>query len=156
MMFTCFAATSCDIPFEQAPVTEDHIRLICGEVVQDWRDLGTILGLDSASMDTIDANHSDCREVARKMLLKWKQKKGKEATVGILLIALEEIERRDVVEKLLGMQSPFVKEISQYRVYLDLFTFITKKLNTYVGKDLRSKVFWRGHSSRGLVKEVSF
>ena len=156
MMFTCFAATSCDIPFEQAPVTEDHIRLICGEVVQDWRDLGTILGLDSASMDTIDANHSDCREVARKMLLKWKQKKGKEATVGILLIALEEIERRDVVEKLLGMQSPLVKEISQYQVYLDLFTFITKKLNTYVGKDLRSKVFWRGHSSRGLVKEVSF
>ena len=156
MMFTCFAATSCDIPFKQAPVTEDHIRLICGEVVQDWRDLGIILGLDSASMDTIDANHSDCREVARKMLLKWKQKKGKEATVGILLIALEEIQRRDVVEKLLGMQSPLVKEISQYQVYLDLFTFITKKLNTYVGKDLRSKVFWRGHSSRGLVKEVSF
>ena len=25
--------------------------------------------------------------------------------------------------------------------YLDLFTFITKKLNTYVGKDLRTKVF---------------
>ena len=141
MMFTCFAATSCDIPFEQVPVTEDHIRLICGEVVQDWRDLGAILGLDSASMNTIDANHSDCREVARKMLLKWKQKKGKEATVGILLIALKEIERRDVVEKLLGMQSPLVKEISQYQVYLDLFTFITKKLNTYVGKDLRSKVF---------------
>ena len=77
MMFTCFAATFSDIPFEQAPVTEDHIRLICGEVVKDWRDLGTFLGLDSASMDTIDANHSDCREVARKMLLKWKQKKEK-------------------------------------------------------------------------------
>ena len=103
MMFTCFAATSCDIPFEQAPVTEDHIRLICGEVVQDWRDLGTILGLDSASMDTIDANHSDCREVARKVLLKWKQKKGEKATVGILINVLEVIERRDVVEKLRGM-----------------------------------------------------
>ena len=103
MMFTCFAATFSDIPFEQAPVTEDHIRLICGEVVKDWRDLGTFLGLDSASMDTIDANHSDCREVARKVLLKWKQKKGEEATVGILINALDEIERRDVVEKLRGM-----------------------------------------------------
>ena len=54
-------------------------------------------------MDTIDANHSDCREVARKVLLKWKQKKGKEATVGILINVLEVIERRDVVEKLRGM-----------------------------------------------------
>ena len=102
-MFTCFAATSCDIPFEQAPVTEDHIRLICGEVVQDWRDLGTILGLDSASMDTIDANHSDCREVARKVLLKWKQREGNRATVRILIRFLEAIARRDVVEKLRGM-----------------------------------------------------
>ena len=27
-----------------------------------------------------------------------------------------------------------------YQVYLDLFTFMTKKLNTYTGKDLRTKV----------------
>ena len=32
-------------------------------------------------------------------------------------------------------------KVSQYQVYLDLFTFITKKLNNYVGKDLRTKVF---------------
>ena len=54
-------------------------------------------------MDDIDKVHEECREKARKVLLKWKQKKGKEATVEILLIALEQIERRDVVEKLDGM-----------------------------------------------------
>ena len=36
------------------------------------------------------------------MLRKWRQKNGKEATVGILRNALEKIERRDVVDKLLG------------------------------------------------------
>ena len=35
MMFTCFAATSGDIPFEQAPVTEIHIWSIHGEVGAD-------------------------------------------------------------------------------------------------------------------------
>lgn len=103
MMFPCFAVTSSDISFEQTPVTDDHIRFICGEVVKDWRDLGTILRLDSASMDIIEANQSNCREVAREVLQKWKKKEGKEATVGILINALEKIERRDVVEKLLGM-----------------------------------------------------
>ena len=54
--------------------------------------------------------------------------------MGILINALKKIKRRDVVEKKLGMYSSLVKEISQYQVYLDLFTF-------YVGKDLRTKIF---------------
>ena len=29
-----------------------------------------------------------------------------------------------------------------YQVYLDLFTFMTKKLNTYTGKGLRTKALW--------------
>ena len=36
------------------------------------------------------------------MLQKWRQKKGKEATMGILINALEKIERKDVVDKLHG------------------------------------------------------
>ena len=99
MMFTCFAATK----EEEAPVTEIQIFAICGAVGVDWRDLGTVLGITSDTMNDIDKVHEECREKARKVLLKWKQKKGKEATVEILLIALEQIERRDVVEKLDGM-----------------------------------------------------
>ena len=54
-------------------------------------------------MSNIDADLSAYREKARKVLLKWKQKKGKGATVGILINALEKIEREDVIGKLRGM-----------------------------------------------------
>ena len=54
-------------------------------------------------MNSIEADQIPCREKARKVLLHWKQKKGKKATVGILIDALEEIKRGDVVDKLLGM-----------------------------------------------------
>ena len=54
-------------------------------------------------MDNIDADHSAYREKAWKVLQKWKQKEGNGATVGILINALEEIGRRDVIEKLRDM-----------------------------------------------------
>ena len=103
MMFICFAATSSDMSFKQASVDEIHIFTICKEVGPNWRDLGTILKIDSVLMDSIEAKHSNCRELARKVLQKWKQREGSRATVGILIDALEKIERRDVVDKLLGM-----------------------------------------------------
>ena len=77
-MFTCFAATSSDLPFEQAPVTEIHIWSICGEVAKDWRDLGVVLGLKTGLIDGIGADCSVHREKAREVLLKWKKKKEKE------------------------------------------------------------------------------
>ena len=102
-MFPCFAAISSDIPFEQAPVTDIHIWSILGEVGADWRNLGTVLGLESALLNNIEADHSECRERARKVLEKWKQKNGNGATVEILINALNEIDRKDVAEKPLGM-----------------------------------------------------
>ena len=54
-------------------------------------------------MDSIEADQCACREKARKVLLTWRQKIGKDATVGILIDALKKIERKDVVDKLLGM-----------------------------------------------------
>ena len=102
-MFTCFSATSSDIPFEQAPVTEILIGSICHYVGVDWRDLGTVFGFESWEMNNINTDHNKSHEKAREVLLKWKQKKGKGATVGILIKALKEIKRKDVVDKLLGM-----------------------------------------------------
>ena len=101
-MFTCFAATSGDTPFEQAPVAEKLAWSICSEVGRDWRHLGVALGLESAFLDNIDTDIKESPERAWKVLQKWMQKKGKEATMGILINALEEIERKDVVDKLLG------------------------------------------------------
>ena len=101
-MFTCFAATSGDTPFEQAPVTENLVWSICSEVGRDWRHLGGVLGLQSAFLDNIDTDSKESPEKARKVLQKWRQKKGKEATMGILTNALEKIERKGVVDKLHG------------------------------------------------------
>ena len=103
MMFICFAASSSDIPFEKTLVTDVQIWSICDEVGVDWRDLGTVLGIASSFMDNIEADDRSSRERARKLLRKWITKEGKGATVGILIDALEEIERIDVIEKLLGM-----------------------------------------------------
>ena len=103
MMFTCFAATPNEIPFEQTPVTEIQIIQICGEVGEEWRDLGTVLGIAPKSMDKIEGNHSACRERARKLLLHWINKGEKGTTIGILVNALETIGKKDVVKKLGGM-----------------------------------------------------
>ena len=72
------------MPFEQAPVTEIHIRSICGEVGVNWRVLGTVLGLESVLMDCIDIDHSASREKAWKVLIKWKKKKEMEQQWGFL------------------------------------------------------------------------
>ena len=103
MMFICFAASSSDIPIEKTPVTDVQIWSICDEVGVDWRDLGTNLGIASSFMDNIEADNRASRERARKLLRKWMTKEGKGATVGILVDALEKIQRRDAIEKLLGM-----------------------------------------------------
>ena len=90
-MFTCFAAT-----------IEKLAWSICSEVGRDWRRLGVALGLESAFLDNIDTDIKESPERAWKVLQKWMQKKGKEATMGILINALGGIERKDVVDKLLG------------------------------------------------------
>ena len=102
-MFTCFAATSSDIAFEQAPVTEIHICSISVEVGADWRCLGAVLGLESALMNDIEADRSECRERAWKVLQKWEGKNGNGATLGMLLNAFHVIGRKDVVQKLLDV-----------------------------------------------------
>ena len=102
-MFTCFAATSGDTPFEQAPVAENLKWSIDSEVGRDWKRLGEALGLESAFLDNIDTDFKESPEKAHKVLQKWRQKNGKEATMGILINALDKIERRDVVDKLRGM-----------------------------------------------------
>ena len=61
-MFTCFAATSRETPLEQTPVTEIQIIQICGEVGEQWRDLGTVLGIAPTSMNDIERDHSASRE----------------------------------------------------------------------------------------------
>ena len=103
MTFPCFAATSSDIAFEQAPVDEILICSVSVEIGANWRHLGAVLGLESALMNNIEKDHTECYERAWKVLEKWKERNGNGATVEILINALLKIGRKDAVQKLLGM-----------------------------------------------------
>ena len=103
MTFTCFAATAGGIRFEQAPVTDNHLQSICGEVSARWRDLGAVLGLKSELINDMDNDPIDCRERALKVLQKWREINGNGATVGILINTLKRLDRKDVVGKLRSM-----------------------------------------------------
>ena len=74
MMFPCFAATSSDKAFEQAPVTDYLIWSICDDVGADWKDLGIVLGLEEAFLDNVETDLKECREKARRVETKiWKR-----------------------------------------------------------------------------------
>lgn len=98
-----FADTSNITQWRQARVTENHILLICDDVGRFWRDLGTILKLPTAEVDNIDDESKYNRDRAWKVMKRWLQMKGREATMGILADALEQMKMKNAVEKLIGM-----------------------------------------------------
>ena len=54
-------------------------------------------------MNDIEADRSECRERAWKVLQKWEGKNGNGATLGMLLNAFHVIGRKDVVQELLDV-----------------------------------------------------
>ncbi|XP_027052150.1 E3 ubiquitin-protein ligase hecd-1-like [Pocillopora damicornis] len=87
--------------WRQARVTENHILLICDDVGRFWIDLGTILKLPPAEVVNIEDEFRYNRDRAWKVMKRWLQMKGREATVGILADALEQMKMRNAVEKLI-------------------------------------------------------
>ena len=61
------------------------------------------MGLSLTDISNIDADGRESREKAYKVIEKWFKREGIEATVGRLINALEEIERKDAAQKLLSM-----------------------------------------------------
>ena len=98
-----FADTSYNIQHEQTRVTPIQVTSICGDVGADWKNLAARLGLSFADISNIDADGRESREKAYKVIEKWFKREGIEATVGRLINALEEIERKDAAQKLLSM-----------------------------------------------------
>lgn len=96
--------TSNDTQWRQAIVTEIEILLIYKEVSKFWRDLGTLLKLRAADVDNIEQDNSSNRDRAWNVMKRWLQRKGSDATLGILTDALEEIGMRSTVEKLVGTE----------------------------------------------------
>ena len=98
-----FADTSYNIQLEQTLVTPIQVTSICGDVGDDWKNLAARLGLSLTDISNIDADGRESREKAYKVIEKWFKREGIEATVGRLINALEEIERKDAAQKLLSM-----------------------------------------------------
>ena len=98
-----FADTSYNIQYGQTLVTPIQVTSICGDVGADWKYLAAQLKLSIADINNIDADSRDSREKAYKVIEKWFKREGIEATVGRLINALEEIERKDAAQKLLSM-----------------------------------------------------
>ena len=59
--------------------------------------------LPTAEVDNIDDESKYNRDRAWKVMKRWLQMKGREATMGILADALEQMKMKNAVEKLIGM-----------------------------------------------------
>ena len=77
--------------------------LISDDVNASWRDLDTQLRLPSAVVRNVENNYTLCRERAWQVLGRWKQRNGTGATLGNLTDVLEEIEKRNAVQRLVSM-----------------------------------------------------
>ena len=66
------------------------------------KDVGIKLGISAARIKNIDEENRINRQKALDILIEWKWKEGRNATVGKLADVLEKAERKDIAEKLLG------------------------------------------------------
>lgn len=68
-----------------------------------WYDLGIVLGVKPAVVRNIEKDYPTSPERAMRVLEKWIELKGKNATVGRLACAVLNIKQGQIADKLLGM-----------------------------------------------------
>ena len=73
------------------------------DINKDWKKLGRLLCISQAHLDNINLQNLSVREKSIVMLNKWRQISGKEATIEVLTEALEEMGRKDLSDKVTGM-----------------------------------------------------
>lgn len=72
-------------------------------IAQDWKMLGRQLCISSSVLQSIDHEHNSLHERVMAMLLIWRRKFGKEATMKVLTEALKRIARKDLSDKILAL-----------------------------------------------------
>ncbi|CAH3041110.1 unnamed protein product, partial [Pocillopora meandrina] len=83
-------------------VTELQLSDISDDVGTCWRELGPKLDIPAAKIQNLDNDYCCSRDKANALLLLWKQKEGRNASVGCLADALVSIGKKCIAEKLLG------------------------------------------------------
>ncbi|XP_035665165.1 uncharacterized protein LOC118408456 [Branchiostoma floridae] len=80
---------------------DNYFHVVVGNARDKWKEIGRRLGLSETDISAIDEEErGDTTEGCRKVLNKWRQMNGHNATVDVLKQAFIELERRDVVDLL--------------------------------------------------------
>ena len=84
---------------EGVPTDEDLERL--SAKIEKWKPLGRRLKLESSELEALHKDNEEWSEKAFAMLMKWKQKKGSDATYRCLYDALchDLVNRKDLAEE---------------------------------------------------------
>lgn len=86
----------------QQRVSSKHIQAIVDHIEPITMDLGACLGVPTPEFLNIEEENDSNRQKIWKVLIKWKQRKGKGATLGILIDVLYKLNQTEAADKLLG------------------------------------------------------
>lgn len=81
--------------------TKNVLEHLSKKISVDWRTLGRRLSFDEADLQEFDRGHEEISEKAYALLLRWKQRKGSDATYRVLNNALREtlVDRTDLAQE---------------------------------------------------------
>ncbi|KAJ7363124.1 hypothetical protein OS493_011399, partial [Desmophyllum pertusum] len=83
--------------------TQLQLLPIVGDLGDRWRELGIALNLENGEVCNIDGDYRHSREKALAVLCAWLQQKGRDATIGRLVVAMVKIGKKSTAQTLIGM-----------------------------------------------------
>lgn len=104
-LFTAAALEVAPIGLYNGTVPDNLVHDLVEDLSISWRMLGRRLGLSEGVLKNIDSEHRRVIEKGVAMFDEWKNRKTNDATMGALREGLEKIGRRDLSEKVRGMQT---------------------------------------------------
>lgn len=105
---------------DSAQVPDVIFQDLADDIDKDWKKPGRLLGISEYDLDIIDHDNLYVGEKSISMLNKWRENFGEKATVKAMTQALEKKGRKDLSEKVRGMN------ISSSVYLLDFSTFRRK------------------------------
>lgn len=82
--------------------TNNVLQHLSQKISKDWKRLGRRLSFEEADLQEFDDRRHEISEKAYVMLLRWKQRKGSDATYSVLNNALRDrlVDRTDLAQEL--------------------------------------------------------
>jgi hypothetical protein len=85
------------------PVTPKQLHTITDDIKDDWKFIGRYLGLQENTIKEIQQNHDgNTYDQANEVLLKWQRSNASGATTQVLIRALQDVDKQNVVRKVQG------------------------------------------------------